>query len=35
VLRRTTAEKIIKYAGCKMQMPRDVHENGQKEGKRA
>lgn len=28
---RTTAEKIIKHAECKMQMPlRDVHENGQK-----
>lgn len=27
--RRTTAEKIIKYTKCKMQMPHDIRENGQ------
>jgi len=32
--RRTTAEKIIKYAKCKMQMPRDIRENGQKKKKK-
>lgn len=32
--RRTTAEKIIKYTKCKMQIPRDIHENGQKKGRK-
>lgn len=30
---RMTAEKIIKYTKCKMQMPHDIHENGQKRKK--